>query len=34
MVPMHGILYFGSDKNTFVAIGTFSFSVHLATLKK
>ena len=30
---MHGLLSFESDKNAFVAIGTFGFSVPLAVLK-
>ena len=34
MVAMHGLLDFGTDKNAFVATGTFGFSVPLATLKK
>ena len=33
MVAMHGLLSFGSDKNAFVEIGTFGFSVPLAVLK-
>ena len=34
MVAMHGLLDFGTDKNAFVATGTFGFSVPLAALKK
>ena len=34
MVAMHGLLDFGTDKNAFVATGTFGFSVPLADLKK
>ena len=34
MVDMHGLLDFGTDKNAFVATGTFGFSVPLAALKK
>ena len=33
MVAMHGLLDFGTDKNAFVATGTFGFSVSLAVLK-
>ena len=33
MVAMHGLLDFGTDKNVFVATGTFGFSVPLAALK-
>ena len=29
MVAMHGLFSFGSDKNAFVAIETFGFSVPL-----
>ena len=32
MVAMHGLLDFGTDKNAFVATGTFGFSVPLAAL--
>ena len=32
MAAMHGLLDFGSDKNTFVAIGTFGFSVCLSAM--
>ena len=34
MVAMHGLLDFVTDKNAFVATGTFGFSVPLASLKK
>ena len=34
MAAMHGLLEFGTDKNAFVAIGTFGLSVPLAVLKK
>ena len=34
MVVMHGLLDFGTDKNAFVATGTFGFLVPLAALKK
>ena len=34
MVAMHGLFDFGTDKNAFVATGTFGFSVPLAALKK
>ena len=34
MVAMHGLLDFGTDKNAFVATGTFGFLVPLAALKK
>ena len=34
MVAIHGLLDFGTDKNVFVATGTFGFSVPLAALKK
>ena len=34
MVAMHSLFDFGSDKNAFVAIGTFGFSVPLPPLKK
>ena len=33
MVAMYGLLDFGTDKNAFVAAGTFGVSVHLAALK-
>ena len=33
MVAMHGLLDFGTDKNAFVATGTFGFLVPLAALK-
>ena len=33
MAAMHGLLDFGTDKNAFVAIGTFGFLVPLAALK-
>ena len=33
MVAMHGLLDFGTDKNAFVATGTFGFSAPLAALK-
>ena len=34
MVAMHSQLDFGTDKNAFVATGTFGFSAPLAALKK
>ena len=34
MVAMHGLLSFESDKNIFVAIGIFGFSVPLAVINK
>ena len=34
VVAIHGLLIFGLDKNAFVAIGTFGFSVPFPVLKK